>query len=118
MTEFRTRLRNVRFKDGGAELRVLHTDMPNRIEDTDENWRGKMIEHAKYIADSGDGAVLDGFVVIGLWSDGKRSLGCRNSPRIPRELFPSYIAEILRTDLITENEAEQTFDRRFEWVGS
>lgn len=111
MTDFRIRLRSVRMKNGGASVSVLHAATPN----DGENWRGKIIEHAKYIATNDTPAELDGFVVIGLWNDGTRSVGYRMTPRIPRELFPSYIAEILRTDAITENEAANVFDDRFYW---
>ncbi len=116
MSEFRVRLRSVRPKNGGASVTVLHNPMPNYSGDEPDNWRGRLLDHARYIAENHDGAVLDGFVVIGMWNDGRRSCGYRMTPRVSRELFPSYIAEILRTDAITENEAEATFDRRFEWV--
>ena len=108
MTEFRARISAVRPKNGG-EIVLL----PTPVNRDGENLRGKMIQHAKIIADN-DGEI-DGFLVIGLWADGRRSLGYRMPYRIPRELLPAYIAEIIRTDCITENEAERTFDRRFEW---
>lgn len=112
MTEFRARIGRVRMKSGGADLHVLHTPMPNN--EGEENWRGKMIENAKTIA--GYDGDLDGYVVIGLWRDGARSLAYRFSPRIPRDLMPSYVAEMLRRDAITEHEARQTFDEMFKWV--
>lgn len=113
MSEFRTRIGRIRMKNGGAEVRVLHTPILDGG-DEPENWRGKMIENAKEIASyEGD---LNGYVVIGLWADGCRSLAYRMSPHIPSELFPSYIAEMLRTDAVTDNAAAKEFDRRFEWV--
>lgn len=112
MTEFRIRLRSVRPKNGGAGVRVLHNEHPNYSEDVAENWRGTMIEQARFIAESGEGVDIDGFLVIALWADGQRSVGFRMPDRIPRELFPAYIAEMLRTDAITEKEAERTIDRR------
>lgn len=113
MTEFRTRIRSVRMKNGGAQVHVLHTEQPNEIDGMAENWRGKMIHHAKGIASyEGD---LAGFVVIGLWADGARSVGYRMAPHIPRELFPSYIAEMLRSDAITDKNASDVFDDRFYW---
>lgn len=112
MTEFRAQIGRVRMKNGGADVHILHNPMP----DNGENWRGKMVDCARVISEyEGD---LDGYLVIGLWADGTRSLGFRMTPRIPREMLPSYIAEIIRTDVITEHEAERTFDNRFEWVGS
>lgn len=110
MSEFRARIGRIRMKSGGADLRVLHTPMPNA--DGEENWRGKMIENAKGIASyEGD---LDGYVVIGLWRDGRRSLAYRFSPRIPRELMPSYVAEMLRREEIVKHEARETFNSMFE----
>jgi hypothetical protein len=111
MTDFRARIGRVRMKSGGADVRVLHTPQPN--DGGTENWRGKLIEHAKEVA--GYEGVLDGYVVIGLWEDGCRSLAYRFSPRIPRDLMPSYVAEMLRRDAITEHEAKETFNSMFEW---
>lgn len=110
MTEFAARIRSVRSKDG--KVVALHNPMPN----DGENWRGKMIEHAKGIAENEGN--IDGFIVLALWDDGKRSLGYRMSSRIPREFLPSYIAEIVRTDIVTEWQAENTFNDKFEWVES
>lgn len=109
MSEFRARIRSVKPKAGGDIVMF-----PTPIDRDGENLRGTMIRHAKMIADNA--GEMDGFLVIGLWADGTRSLGYRVSTRIPRELLPAYIAEILRTDVVTEWQAEQTFDQRFEWV--
>ena len=89
------------------------TILPTPIDRDDENLRGVMIRHAKMIADNK--GEMDGFLVIGLWADGTRSLGYRVSQRIPRELLPAYVAEMVRTDCVTEWQAERTFDDRFEW---
>ena len=114
MTEFAARIRSIRPKNTDTNVVLFPTATPNHINGTSENWRGKMVEHAKSIA-SVDGT-LDGFIVLGLWSDGKRSLGYRLPSRIPRELLPAYFAEIIRTDAITQWEAENTFEDKFEWV--
>ena len=120
MTDFRAKIGKITMKNGGAVVHVLDNAMPNYVKDTPENWRGTMLRHAREIAADGDNgdAKIDGFVIAAIWDDGKRSLSYRMSPRIPRELFPSYIAEMIRTDAVTENEAENTFDRKFEWVDS
>lgn len=111
------RLRSVRMKDGGAKVRVLHTPMPNVCGDVAENYRGKMISAAKFMGDqNGNGSELDGYIVMGLFSDGTSSMGYRFPERIPRALVPAYVGEILRRDVITEREAEQVFDKKFEWV--
>ena len=105
---FAARIRSVRMKNGGATVRVLHTPQPN----DGENWNGKMVENAKAMAGQGD---VTGYVVLAFYADGTRSAGFRMTPLVPRELFPSYVAEILRRDAITEYEAEMVFDRKFEW---
>lgn len=109
MSEFRARIRAIRPKVGG-EIVIL----PTPLNADGENIRGKMIEHAKHIA--GNDGELDGFLIIGLWADGRRSLGYRMPMRIPRELLPAFVAEIVRTDCVTDWQAEMTFDRKYEWV--
>jgi hypothetical protein len=111
MTEFRARIKSYRMKAGGADIRVLHNPMPNEFDGVEENYRGKIIQHARWIAETDPQHTMDGFIVIGLWDDGTRSVGYRIPKRIPRELVPHYVAEILRTDAITDNE----FDQKFEW---
>lgn len=106
MTEFRARIRSVRWKDGGASLRLF----PTPLNENGENLRGVMIDHAKMIA--GHEGELDGFVIIGFWDDGRRSFGCRIPQRIPREMVPAYLSEIARTDVCTEHE----FQRNFHWA--
>lgn len=101
------RIGKIRLKAGGAEVRVLR----NVAADPADNLRGKIIGHAKMIADMGKpGSELVGFITIGLFADGKSTVGCRfdpNSSPIPKSLIPSWAAEILRRDLITSAEAEE-----------
>jgi len=111
------RLRRIRFKDGRAPIEVLHTAMDFKADEEPENLRGALMRNAKLIASYGEsGSALDGFILIGLFADGKRSLGFRMPARIPRELLPAYVAEMIRTDAITGKEAADEFDRRFQWV--
>ena len=106
--EFAARIRSFKSKQGGADIVMLQTPTVNG-----ENLRGKMIEHAKIISENeGD---LDGFIVLALFADGKRSMGFRLPKRIPREMLPAYFAEIIRTDAVTEWQAGITFDDKFEW---
>jgi hypothetical protein len=48
--------------------------------------------------------------MLGLFSDGKTSCGFRYDPEqpalIPRALLPSYVAEVIRRDILTAAEAE------------
>lgn len=111
------RLRRIRFKDGRAPIEVLHNAQDFDFGDKLESLRGALIGSAKAIVGyENPGAALDGFIVLGFFADGRRSLGFRMPKRIPRELLPSYVAEILRTDAITEKEAADVFDQRFVWV--
>lgn len=111
------RLRSIRYKDGRATLHVLHNTMPDDLDGTAENWRGKLIEHAKAIASYDDNAsALDGYVIVGLFADGKTSLAYRLPERIPQCLAPAYLNEVIRRDVITEREAERVFDHKFEYV--
>jgi hypothetical protein len=112
---FAARISRVRMKNGGADLHILQTPRPHSFEGRDESIRGKIIEHARWIADV-EGPPLDGFIVIGLFADGKRSCGFRIPERIPRELLPSYVADIVRRDAIVQFEAESVFDQKFEWI--
>lgn len=110
------RLRRIRFKDGRAPIEVLHTPQNFVCDGEAESLEGALINCGKVIAGYGDDPALDGFIVLGFFEDGKRSLGFRMPARIPRELLPSYVAEILRTDAITAKEASDVFDRNFKWV--
>lgn len=100
------RIGKITMKNGGAEDRLIRQALPNGK----ENYRGVILEHARTMADQSDpGSTLIGFVMVGLYSDGKSSMGCRYDPKtspIPTALFPAYIAEIIRRDLITATEAE------------
>lgn len=112
MTEFAARIRSVRPKHSNVHLMMLPTPVNNE----GENIAGCMLRGAKQVAEYDEpGSRLDGYIVIGLFEDGTRSLGFRIPSRLPRDLLPSYVAEMLRRDGITAHEAAEEFDRRFEW---
>lgn len=117
MTEFRARIGRIRMKNGGAEVRVLQRKPLNGDGD---DWRGRILSHARMTADNAsDDNPLTGFIVIGVFSDGSSSVGFRwddEQCAIPRALIPSWVAEIIRRDMITEIEAGALFDRMFEYV--
>ena len=95
-------------------MHVLHNEPTDETAFGKENLRGKIIEHARRVAEfSKEDSKLDGFIMIGFFSDGTRSCGYRIPKRIPRELLPAYVAEILRTDAITGNEASKIME---EWM--
>lgn len=116
MTDFAARIRRVRLH-GGADVHVLQTPMPDDINGDPENWRGKLISHAKNISGQGEpGGELDGYLIVGLFEDGSSSLAFRLPARIPQCLVPAYITELIRRDAVVSREAERVFDYKFEWV--
>lgn len=116
MTEFRARIARVRMRDG-ASVSILPTPRNFGDPENPENWRGKLVQHAKDIADNDDpGSKLDGYIVIGMYSDGCTSIGYRMPSRIPPCLVPAYVAELLRRDVISETAASRVFDNMFQWV--
>lgn len=116
MTEFAVRIRRIRMK-GGADVHVLQNPMPDDLAGTPENWRGKLVQHARSISEQGtESGPLDGYIVIGLFADGASSIAFRMPERIPACLLPAYVAELLRRDTIVADAAERVFDSRFEWV--
>lgn len=117
MTDFAARIGRVRMKNGGADVHVLESKPgPDGAED----WRGAVVRNAKAVAEMGtDASPLVGYLLIGIFGDGATSVGFRvDEDRcvVPRALFPAWVAEIVRRDLVSAQEAEIVFDNRFQWV--
>jgi hypothetical protein len=113
VSEFAARISRVRPKRGG-DFHIL----PARLErdDDGDNWRGRLLTHAREIAEDTDELV--GFCIIGIYSDGLVRTGFRWDPAkcvIPRTLMPAWVGEILRRELITDPEARDVFNEMFEW---
>jgi hypothetical protein len=113
MAEFRARIGRIKMKNGGAEVRILPATSPNP---DGEDWRGKIIENARYIAEQAtNDAPLVGYFILGMFGDGCTSTGFRFDPSfcniIPRALMPSWIAEIARRDIVTSAEACDVVNR-------
>lgn len=106
------RIGKIKLKAGGAEVRVLHRDSPNL---NGENWQGEVVKSARAVAGFDEpGSELVGFVVLGLYSDGRTSIGWRydgNRSPIPRAMLPAYVAEVIRRDIITQTEACDVVNR-------
>jgi hypothetical protein len=115
-SEFGARIGRIRMKNGGADVRVLDRQPINLDGD---DWRGTIVRAARQIAALGtDDQQLVGYFIAGVFSDGTTSTGFRYDPVkcvIPRALFPAWVAEIIRRDLITETEARDVFNEMFEW---
>ncbi len=107
------RIGRIRMKNGGAEVRLIRNE--KKDDGGKENWCGDIVRCARKCAEySVPDSELVGFVVIGLYSDGCSSVGWRYDPKrspIPRALLPTYVAEVIRRDLVTHPEAVETFNR-------
>lgn len=103
-------------KNGGAEVRLIRND---KMAAGDEDYRGTILRHARMVADKDEpGSELISCVTIGLFSDGSASVGFRYDPKtcpVPRSLFPTWVAEILRRDMVTDDQARDVFNEMFEW---
>jgi hypothetical protein len=117
MGDFAVRVRRVRLKDGGAEVRVLRS---NPGPDGGDDWRGAVVRNARAVAEMAtDDSPLVGYVLIGLYGDGAASVGYRYDNKagniIPRALIPAWIAEIIRRDMLAGEQAREVFHEMFEW---
>lgn len=105
------RIGKVRLKANGFEFRVI--DGPP---DPGNDMGAHLLRCSRSIA-AEDG--LCGVMILAVTEDGGYHSAFRwddgKSP-IPRTLMPSYVAEIVRRELITDIEAERVFHENFEWV--
>ena len=105
------RIGKVRMKDTGFEFRVL----PGPA-DPENDMGASMMRHARAISQWPD---MVGEIVIGVFKDGSASVAFRwddqHSP-VPRALVPSWIAEIVRREMVTDIAAEGVFHENFEWI--
>ena len=94
------RIGKIKLKTGGAEVRVLDRQLRN----DGENWRGLTIRHARMIAEHQPDEEMVGFVVVAMFSDGGYSSSSRMDAdaTIGRTLLPSYVAEVVRRDVLME----------------
>jgi len=104
------RIGKVRMKETGFEFRVMQGPP-----EPESDFGARMMACARAISSDPD---LVGYVVIGLTPDAYRC-GFRwddEHSSIPRTLFPAYMAEVLRREMLTGPEAASVFDEKFEWV--
>ena len=103
------RIGKVRMKATGFEFRVI--DGPAEPEN---DMGATMMRHAREI---GQWQGMTGSIVIGVFEDGSTAAGIRwgDDCKLPRALVPSWIAEVVRRDLITSREAENVFHENFKW---
>jgi hypothetical protein len=104
------RIGKVRMKDTGFEFRVLEGPR-----DPENDMGATMMRHAREI---GQWPGMTGSIVIGVFDDGSTATGIRwnDGCKVPRALVPSWIAEVVRRDLVTSGEAENVFHENFRWV--
>jgi hypothetical protein len=121
VTEFRARIGRIRMKNGGADVRVLNRnpDGAASIDPNGEDWRGTVVRNARAVADMATSeAPLVGYLLIGFYGDGCTSVGFRydvDRCPVPRALMPSWVAEIIRRDMITEPDTRDVFNDMFYW---
>lgn len=117
MSDFAARISRIRMKSGGAEVSLIRNE---RAERGEEDWRGAVVRNAKRVAElASEEAPLVGYLLIGFYSDGSASSGFRIDHAgcpVPVALMPSWVAEIVRRDLIVDTEAENKFHDMFHWV--
>lgn len=114
--EFKTRIRRVSLK-GGADVHVLESKPGH---DGKDDWRGALVRNAKAVAEMGtDADPLAGYVLVGIFASGRTSVGYRynfeSDHSISRLLLPSFVAEVIRRDVISGEEARDVFNEMFEW---
>lgn len=116
MTEFRARIGRIRMKNGGADVHVLDR---RAINPGGEDWRGTIVANARKVAEqSTEAAPLVGYIMVGMYGDGCASVGWRydwDRCPVPRMVVPTWLAEVLRRDLISEVTATDKFNEMFEW---
>lgn len=105
------RIGKVRMKATGFEFRVI----PG-VPEPETDFGARLLAAARSMAAHPD---MAGYLIVALTDDGAYRCAFRwddeRSP-IPRTLMPSYMAEIVRREMITDIEAERVFDDKFEWV--
>lgn len=113
---FAARISRVRMKDGGADVHVLNN---KRMDDGGEDWRGSIVKNARVTADmETPDAPLVGYLMVGIYADGCTSTSFRYDSEqcpIPRALLPSWVAEVVRRDILMDGEARNVFNEMFEW---
>ena len=118
MGEFRARIHRVRMKSGGADLTVLHAAEPPNPDG--EDWRGGVVRAARTLGEHAtEKAGLVGYLVVGMYADGMTAVGFRydiDRCPIPRALMPSWLAEVVRRDMITDGEARFVFNEMVERI--
>jgi hypothetical protein len=116
VSEFRARIAHIRMKNGGAAVRVIDRKPLNY---EDEDWRGHLLANARKIAEqTEEDNPIVGYVILGLQESGAFQMGWRydwDRATVPRMLFPAWIAELIRRDMIMEDVATDKFNEMFEW---
>lgn len=112
MADFRARIGRVRMKSGGADVHVFHN--PNAV---GEHALTVIERHARDIAGfSEPDSELVGSVVIGMFSNGRTTMGFRCPDTMGRTLATAWLIEAIRRDIVTAAECEDVFDSKFEWI--
>ena len=101
---------NIRFKKGGATLRILNTLQHDKLDEP--NWSTLLLQHARYLATpaSDPDAPVVGYFMLAVYADGRQASASRLDSRlcpIPLNLWPSYVEEIARRRTINGVDVHQ-----------
>lgn len=100
------RIGTVRFKDGRAPLRILRTPTRLGLGGRPENWNGKIVEHARAIAEE---KPIVGYVIVAVYADGSNNSASRidnEACPVPTTLWPAYVEEVVRRVTVIRAEIE------------
>lgn len=111
MTDFTARVRRVRMKAGGADVRVFPS--PASVNDISD----ALLKSARHIVSEQDEtSTLEGYAVIALYADGQKNIcyDLSGDHGVPLELLPAYMSELMRRVTVARTAAD-TFSDMFEW---
>lgn len=103
------RIGKIKLKAGGAEVRILERPLQH----APDSCAGTMLRHARALAEEDEGGEMVAMMVVAIWRHGGHSFGYRYDEDCPvsRKLLPSYVAEMVRADLVTDAIAVNVFNR-------
>lgn len=105
------RIGRVKMKSGGADVRILRRRPVGGLGED-------LIKHARGVAEA-QGDEIAGFFVVSWDREGAFSVGWRRRPEesaVPMTLLPSWIAEIVRREIVTTKQVHDVLDRDYDVV--
>jgi len=111
MNEFRARIRRIRMKNGGADVRVIEGFSPPK----DESVAAALLRASRDMVEDGP---IGAFLTVAFTEGGGVMFNWKYTAEcgLSRTLMVPYIAELARRYLLTREEASECFSDMFEWV--